>query len=123
MINPHTLLFSLALCCVAAAPSQGAPLRPASSPDALTAGRRYVLPRGSFIAVNQAALSQFFAASRRHDQAAVLGLIRRNEVQKLICDAEVVVARAPGPSDPGVEVQIPGFIGTVVAQRPNLTAR
>ena len=29
----------------------------------------------------------------------------------------------PGPSDPGVEVQIPGFIGTVVAQRPNLTAR
>jgi hypothetical protein len=78
-----------------------------------------VLPRGSFIALNQAAFQQFLAAVRRHDNAAMLGLIRRNELQKLMRDAEVVVARAPGPSDPSVEVQIPGFIGTVVTPRPN----
>jgi hypothetical protein len=117
MINPRTLLFSLALCCAAAAPSPAASLWPFSSPASI-AGRHYVLPRGSFIAVNQAALSQFLAAVRRNDLAAIRDLVRRNEVQKLMRDANVVVARAPSPSDAGVEVQIPGFIGTVVTPRP-----
>jgi hypothetical protein len=81
------------------------------------------LPRGTFIALNQAALQQFLAANRRHDLDALRGLIRRNELQKLMRDAVVAVARAPGPSDPGVEVQIPGYIGTVVIQRMNLPVR
>jgi hypothetical protein len=121
-MTKNVLLISLALWSAAAAPLPAASLWPFSSPASI-AGRHYVLPRGSFIAVNQAALSQFFAASRRHDQAAVLGLIRRNEVQKLICDAEVVVARAPGPSDQGVEVQIPGFLRTVVTPKGNGVGR
>jgi len=114
-----TLLVSMALVCAAAVPLPAASLWPFSSPGGITAGRRYVLPRGTFIALNQAALQQFLAAVRRHDHAALLGLIRRNELQKLMRDAVVAVARAPGPSDQGVEVQIPGFIGTVVTQRPN----
>jgi hypothetical protein len=123
MRTTRTLLFGLALVCAAAVPLPAASLWPFSSSGAVTAGRRYLLPRGTFIALNQAALQQFLAANRRHDLDALRGLIRRNELQKLMRDAVVVVARAPGPSDPGVEVQIPGFIGTVVAQRPNLTAR
>ena len=123
MIKPRTLLFGLALCCAAAAPLPAASLWPFSYPGGISAGRRYVMRRGTFIALNQAALQQFLAAVHRHDLDAIRGLILRNELQKLMRDAVVVVARAPGPSDPGVEVQIPGFIGTVVAQRPNLTAR
>jgi hypothetical protein len=119
MRSTRTLLFSLALCCAAAAPAPAASLWPFPSPGGITAGRRYVLPRGSFIALNQAAFQQFLAAVRRNDHAALLGLIRRNELQKLMRDAEVVVVRSPGPSDQGVEVQIPGFIGTVVTPRPN----
>ena len=117
MIKPRTLLFSLALGCAAAAPSPAASLWPFPSPGGI-AGRHYVLPRGSFIALNQAALSQFLAAVRRHDLAATRGLILPNELQKLMRDANVVVVRAPSPSDAGVEVQIPGFIGTVVTPRP-----
>ena len=118
MINPRTLLFSLALGCAAAPPLPAASLWPFASPASI-AGRRYVLPRGSFIALNQAALSQFLAAVRRRDHDAIRGLILRNELQKLMRDANVVVARAPSTSDAGVEVQIPGFIGTVVTPRPN----
>ena len=117
MIKPRTLLFSLALGCAAVAPLPAASLWPFSSPASI-AGRHYVLPRGSFIALNQAALSQFLAAVRRRDHDAIRGLILRNELQKLMRDANVVVARAPSPSDAGVEVQIPGFIGTVVTPRP-----
>ena len=117
MINPRTLLFSLALGCAAAVPLPAASLWPFPSPASI-AGRHYVLPRGSFIALNQAALGQFLTAVHRNDLAAIRGLILRNELQKLMRDAEVVVARAPSASDAGVEVQIPGFRGTVVTPRP-----
>lgn len=121
---PRTPLFGLALVCAAAAvPLPAASLWPFSSPGGLSAGRRYVLPRGTFIALNQAALQQFLAAVRRHDLDALRGLIRRNELQKLMRDAVVVPVGSANASGPGVEVQIPGFIGTVVVQRMNLIAR
>lgn len=123
MIKPRNLLFSLALCCAAAAPSQAAPLRSSSSLGAISAGRRYILPRGSFIAVSESALRRLFQGLRQNDTAAVVGLVQRNEVEKLVRDAVAVPVASRGKSAEVIEVQIPGFIGTVVTPRSNLIAR
>jgi hypothetical protein len=122
MIKTPSLLFSLALCCLSAAPLRAAAFRSHAAPRyaSIAAGTRCRIPRGAFIAVSEEALQRTFQAAGRGDHAALIGLIQRNEVEKLIRDANGVVLGTRGNA---VEVQIPGLIGTVVTPRETLIAR
>ena len=122
MIHPRNVLFSLALSCAVTVTALAAAVRsnaPARS-SAIAYGTRCRIPRGSFIGINEASLRRLFQALHNGDQPALIGLIQRNEVEKLIRDATGVALATRGKSGEMVEVQIPGFIGTVVTPRSSL---
>jgi hypothetical protein len=121
MIKTRTLLFSLALCCATAAQAPAAAFRSNATPRASIAyGTRCRIPRGAFIAVSENALRRLFQALHAGDHYALVGLIQRNEVEKLIRDASGTALGTRGNSGEMVEVQIPGFSGPVVTPRSSL---
>src|SRR5689334_12037010 len=118
MTKLRKTLIGLALFAVQAAAQAASP-----APHALAYGQKYFLRRGAFIAVSETSLRRLFQAFRTHDSNAIARLVERHEVESLIRDAIATPVASHGGSFDVVEVQIPGFIGTVVTPRMNLIAR